>query len=325
MYDKLRTDLIAQSTQDKIDSIPPAQIVLTRIKNNQRLKIGIVSIATAACLIGGVSIISTLLNKGQRESIVFEQSKDVQLQIGSQTINLNGDSSIKTTNGISLNTANKALSYTSNSNSNQLSILKVPAGKDYTLILSDGSKVMLNSASEIEFPMNFTGNYREVTIKGEAYLDIKKVSNKPFIVHLAKGSIQVLGTAFNVNSYDIENIRISLVNGAVKFKSIVDSVILQSGEQASYGNDQVTVESFDEDDVLSWREGIYNFDNTPIVEIAKVFPRYFGISIVVDESAISKRFFGSLDRNKSYKQFLSNLKKTNDIDYYIKDEIIHLK
>lgn len=325
VYEQLKNILISQNTEEKISLIPSAETVLFNIKRRQRAKIVRTFTAAAACLICIASFISYQFNDKKEESIAIAEVKSVQLQIGNETIDLNGDSSIQTSTGLNLKTSNKVLRYTAAGNNNQVSILRVPAGKDYSLTLSDGSRIMLNAASEIEFPMSFTGNRREVTIRGEAYLEIAKVSNKPFIVHLAKGTVQVLGTSFNVNAYNTEEVRVSLVEGVVKFNTTSDSITLRPGKESIYANNQLKVRAFDEDDVLSWREGIYNFDNTPIADIAKVFPRYYGITLVVDESAVNKRFFGSLDRSQPYKNFLENLKKTNDIDYYIKDDVIHLR
>ncbi len=94
--------------------------------------------------------------------------------------------------------------------------ITTPKGGQYQVSLPDGSMVWLNAASSLSFPVNFTGKQRKVSITGEAYFEIKKNRNKPFIVQAGRQEVEVLGTEFNVNSYQPESISTSLVAGAVK-------------------------------------------------------------------------------------------------------------
>ncbi len=113
--------------------------------------------------------------------------------------------------------------------------MKTPRGGQYQLILPDGSKVWLNSASSLKYPVLFNENTRTVELTGEGYFEIKENKSKPFIVKTKKVDIAVLGTAFNINAYEDEpELATTLVNGAIKVKTLRDSILVKPGEQASF-------------------------------------------------------------------------------------------
>ncbi len=173
---------------------------------------------------------------------------------------------------------------------------------DYKITLADGSKVWLNSTSRIDFPFEFSAKTREITINGEAYLEIAKNSAKPFIVHLPNGSVKVLGTEFNVNTYDSNMIKISLIEGAVSFEGRKESILLKPGFQAVSTPGKDYTQTFDSFKTLSWRDGIHYFDESPLSEIIKVIPRWYNVkSIVIDNSRNqNKRFVGLLNKKAAF-------------------------
>lgn len=193
--------------------------------------------------------------------------------------------------------------------------LTVPVGKDYKITLNDGTEVWLNSASHLSFPFAFNGNTREISINGEAYLKIAPDAKKPFIVHLPHSKVQVLGTAFNVNSYDSGVTKVALVEGAVNVISNASTVAVKPGMEASLRNNDISMEAFDKTRVLGWTKGIYYFYGADLNEISKVLPRWFGINVVIDNPAImNKRFAGGVDRNQPIDVFIDNLKMVTDIN-----------
>jgi transmembrane sensor len=112
-------------------------------------------------------------------------------------------------------------------------ILTTPKGGQYQMTLSDGSRVWLNAASSIRFPVTFTGKQRPVEITGEAYFEVAKNPNQPFVVSLNGMEIKVLGTHFNVNGYpDEEGIKTTLLEGSVKISKGQATVVLAPGQQA---------------------------------------------------------------------------------------------
>lgn len=252
----------------------------------------------------------------------------VQLQLGNgKILNLSKDSGLLHTGTLQAINNNKTLvlpvsTIPAHMNNESLT-LAVPVSKYYTIKLSDGTQVTLNSASILRFPVPFSADNREIYISGEAFLTVAKDSRHPFLVHTPQGTVQVLGTAFNVNSYDSNNVKISLVEGAVKVKN----VILKPGEQAVTTNSGISIHPFDESEELSWRQGIFYFSNTSLSEIARVLPRWFGIPVIMDNNHIAgETFTGSLERSQSINIFLENLKSTTAVDYYFdKNGRLHFK
>ena len=129
-----------------------------------------------------------------------------------------------------------------------------PRGGQYQLLLSDGSKVWLNSASSIRFPVSFAGDTRRVEVSGEAYFEVAKNPSRPFKVDVhGKNEVEVLGTHFNINSYaDEGTIKTTLLEGSVKVTSLKtgESKLITPGQQAqlnTYG--QITINKADPDKV----------------------------------------------------------------------------
>lgn len=260
----------------------------------------------------------------------FPNSTYVQLRMANGgVINLEQKEEHLNIDNLVLNNINKTLTYSSAGQpAAGLATLTVPDGKDYTIHLSDGTVIHLNSATTVQFPFSFTDKNREITVIGEAYLKVAKKENQPFIVHINNGpAIQVLGTEFNINTYDESEMRVSLVEGAVKLKTENDSIRLKPGFEAAYKQKQsIVVREFEADEVLSWRRGIQEFKGATLQQVFAIFPRWYGVEIAVDNPEVNTRIFtGSLDRNKSVDDFLEGLKWTHGIEYFRKDGIIHIK
>lgn len=138
--------------------------------------------------------------------------------------------------------------------------LTVPAGKSYKMVFADSSEIWINSLTTIHFPFRFKDNNRDITVNGEAYLKISRNAVQPFIVRFPGGRVEVLGTGFNVNAYDSNRIRISLVEGRVKVTAGQRNVLLKPGQQAIYlrKTGTLTVSSFEEQEELGWRNRVFH-------------------------------------------------------------------
>ncbi|MGF6845959.1 transmembrane sensor [Chitinophaga sp. W3I9] len=212
--------------------------------------------------------------------------------------------------------------------SNQWSTISVPTGMDYQVKLSDSSILWLNAATTAHFPVNFTGNTREIEIRGEAYLQVAKDASRPFIVHLPGGAaIEVLGTAFNINSYDPAAVKVALVEGSVNMRTSTQTVGLKPGYQARVtAGAPVQVAAFDERQVLSWMKGQYIFYNTPVQEIALTLQRWYDVQVVIDNPAVGKKCFtGVINKQKKLQDFLDNLISTAEVSYYFQEGVLHFK
>lgn len=212
--------------------------------------------------------------------------------------------------------------------SNQWSTISVPTGMDYQVKLSDSSILWLNAATTAHFPVNFTGNIREIEIRGEAYLQVAKDASRPFIVHLPGGAaIEVLGTAFNINSYDPAAVKVALVEGSINMRTPAQTIGLKPGYQARVTTDAtIQIDPFDHRQVLSWMKGQYIFSNTPVQEIALTLQRWYDVQVVIDNPAIGKKCFtGVINKQKKLQDFLDNLTSTAEVSYYFKEGVLHFK
>lgn len=197
--------------------------------------------------------------------------------------------------------------------------LLVPAGESYSFQLGDGSKVWMNSVSELRFPLLFTQPDRIVALKGEAFFKVAHQASQPFKVQVNGLTVRALGTEFNIKSYNGESTYISLVNGSVSVENAKgESIILKPGEAVVVDNSESPLikETFDETFVLGWLQGMYYFRNEKLQQIAVVAERWFNINVQIkDPSLPGLHFSGALDRNKSVNAFFNNLASSGDILY----------
>jgi hypothetical protein len=296
--------------------------------------------AWAAAVLAGISIGGYLLfTKPGKVNTPSPSPQNavvsVQLQLpNGKIIDLSASQGAVKAGDATLLSAPKSLSYTKGAGPDNeatagINILKVPAGLDYKVALSDGTEIWLNSATELRFPFRFQGGAREISVNGEAFLKVAGNPRQPFIVHTPHSVIQVIGTQFNINTYDSGLVKVALVEGAVKLHAGQQARRISPGQEAVYtqANNSIHVAPFDQEHVLSWREGVHYFDNATIEEISSVFPRWYGLSIKMDNHVVAqKRFSGVLNRNRPVEEFMKALKATTELDYYFDREgILHLK
>ena len=205
--------------------------------------------------------------------------------------------------------------------------LSTPRGGQFQLRLPDGSKVWLNAASSITYPVAFNTKQRVVDITGEAYFEIAKDPSKPFIVRAEQTATTVLGTEFNINAYsDEKDIRTTLVNGAVKFsapsaqKSPPAEKLLRPGYQTLFDprTRSLTMQPADVEQVIAWKNGLFEFDHTDLGTIMRQISRWYDVDIRFETAKYdSTRFGGGLSRKLNLSYTL-RLLETNGI--HIKTE-----
>lgn len=162
----------------------------------------------------------------------------------------------------------------------QTNTLYVPAGQRACITLQDGTIVWLNAQSTLIYPSHFYGKERIVSITGEAFFEVSKDKEKPFIVTAQDAKIRVLGTKFNVYSYpDTKQIKTSLIEGAVQVFYKSKQVILRPNEESIAQDGKLTVSNIKNSDMLLWRNGIYSFNNERLVEIVRKLELYYDVTI----------------------------------------------
>ncbi|SEW54082.1 FecR domain-containing protein [Chitinophaga arvensicola] len=258
----------------------------------------------------------------------LQRKQPVRLLTGNgEAIALSKDSSVQTIalNNATLNTSNGALQYTSADT--VLNTLEVPAGENYQLTLSDGTKVWLNAATKLRFPFHFGRAAREVYIEGEAYFQVAANAQQPFTVHTSLTSVQVLGTAFNINTYQTGTVKTALVSGSVITRDKKNGQqMLTPGIQADYTNNQgFATAHFDEEEVLAWRRGVYYYHRMPLTNLLKEASRFYGIRFTLnDVTAANQVVTGLMDRSR-LDDFLSDLATTAHISHQVAGNEIILK
>jgi ferric-dicitrate binding protein FerR (iron transport regulator) len=238
-----------------------------------------------------------------------------------------GNKTIHTGN-TDIHSADSALSYTAVPTPVQeWNTLFIPSTRNYTLTLADGTVVIMNSQTQIRFPFSFPGKTREVYIDGEAFFNVSKDATKPFIVHTPKTEIRVLGTRFNVNTYDSGKISTALVEGSVKINTTGhDMVTLTPGHEAifNYDKTEFAVASFDAGETLSWIQGTYYFHNVSLQQLSKVLERWFAIQVQFKNNTLYARTFsGVLFKKESLQTFLDNLRASDAVNAELKDQVLY--
>jgi hypothetical protein len=189
-------------------------------------------------------------------------------------------------------------------------------GNQYQLVLADGSKVWLNSASSLRFPTSFTGDRREVELDGEGYFEIAKNAAKPFHVKTSTQDIEVLGTHFNVNAYNDEEVtKTTLLEGKVRVvkretaNGKENLIILQPGEQAiaSEYSPFTIHHSPDLDQVMAWKNGWFEFDDTDIKTIMRQISRWYDVDIKYETKTDNEKYGGRISRNLNLSNILKML------------------
>ncbi|WDF56713.1 FecR family protein [Mucilaginibacter sp. KACC 22063] len=183
-----------------------------------------------------------------------------------------------------------------------------PRGGLFQFILADGTKVWLNSASSIRFPVAFNGNQRRIELTGEAYFEVTHDPKKPFIVECNGQEVQDLGTHFNINAYsDEEAINTTLLEGSVKITAANTSTIISPGQQAKFRNGKVEVTSVNTDDAVAWKNGLFNFNDNTIQEVMRQLARWYDVQVKYEGQLPPRHFSGEISRNVEASQILDIL------------------
>jgi ferric-dicitrate binding protein FerR (iron transport regulator) len=212
----------------------------------------------------------------------------------------------------------------------EFNTLATPRCGEFQLVLSDGTKVWLNSESTITYPVVFDGKERHVVVSGEVYFEVSKTAKKtPFIVELKdRVKIEVLGTQFNVNAYDDDNnIKTTLIEGSVKIVSTSTnrSIVIKPGEQAGIDRSgNLSVKEVDTEEAIAWKNGRFIFDNADINTIMRQISRWYDIDIEYG-GVVNQHFGGSISRKVNASKVFEMLEMTGEINFEISGRKVIVK
>jgi len=202
--------------------------------------------------------------------------------------------------------------------------LSAPRGGQYAVVLSDGSKVWLNSVTTLHFPTAFTGSERVVELTGEAYFEVAKNKEKPFLVKVGNMQVKVLGTHFNIKAYSDENvIKTSLLEGSVNITRGNATGLLRPGEQALVNKeeDKIDITKANLDNVMAWRNGMFQFEGADITEIMREISRWYNVDIEYADKVPLRHFEGKISKNAQLSDVLRILELSN-VKFIVKDNKI---
>ena len=193
--------------------------------------------------------------------------------------------------------------------------LVIPRGGEYKIVLADGSQVWINSQSVLEFPACFVGKERRVRLQGEAYFEVSKNVEKPFIVDMGNKEIRVLGTSFNVNDYDGKFVT-TLVSGKVQVFVNDKDYVLTSSMQVRVEGDDVFVEEVDVREFTAWKDGFFVFKKQKLREVMDILSRWYDVDVFYQNLELQNlHFTGTIQRHSEISGMLKFLEKTDIVKF----------
>lgn len=194
----------------------------------------------------------------------------------------------------------------------------VPRGAEYQLTLADGTRVILNSESRIRFPDEFQSDERRVYLQGEAYFQVARDENCPFLVEAAAVTVKVLGTEFNVNAYRKDDVSTTLVTGRVSVAAGSDSLILNPGQQCVAGGGALAVREADLVSVLAWKNGEFVFKDVTLEDMMNELSRWYDMEVEYESGHLkTDRYYIYVERSKTLEEVLDKVALTGKIKYKI--------
>lgn len=210
--------------------------------------------------------------------------------------------------------------------------LIVPRGGEHIIILSDGTKVYVNSDSRLEFPTKFIGNTREVRLYGEAYFQVTSSTEHPFIVKTENMDIRVTGTEFNVKAYKEDNlVQTTLVRGKVTVaagegKQEIRELVPSQQAEFNTTNNSISVRKIDVNNVIAWKNGQFIFKGNKLEEIMTTLSRWYDFKVIYKNDDIRNMIFaGKLNRLENVNSMLEIIESTDKIQIDVEGKTITLK
>lgn len=193
--------------------------------------------------------------------------------------------------------------------------ITTPHGRQFSLLLPDGSRVWLNAASSLRYPVAFSGNDRTVELNGEAYFEIAANARQPFFVQSAGQRVQVLGTSFNINAYTNEpHTKTTLLDGSIRLSTVSGGqsfVVLTPGQQARLNGQALTVQPADVQQAVAWKNGLFSFRQADLKTIMRQLERWYTIEVKFEGDAGNETFTGKIGRNLSLRDVMDGLASTH--------------
>lgn len=203
----------------------------------------------------------------------------------------------------------------------QYNTIETPKGGRYRLQLPDGTKVWLNSASKLTYPSSFSSHKnRKVELQGEAYFEVAKDNTRPFLVKTIMQEVEVLGTHFNISSYEDEPaVKTTLLEGSVKVTGLNgNDKILKPGQQSILTVNNITVEDIKaSQDVIAWKEDQFVFESNDIQYVMRMIARWYNVEVEYIGEIPDNKFGGAISKFENISEVLKSLESTGRVKFKI--------
>ena len=191
-----------------------------------------------------------------------------------------------------------------------------PRGRDFKVVLSDGTVVLLNADSRLIFPTHFNGKERDVKLVGEAYFKVSHDAAHPFIVRAGNVCTRVLGTEFDLKAYPGSHTHVTLIKGSVIVGRNAKGKIVKlipAQDAALKSNNDFDVTTVDTEYYVQWKEGYFYFDNMPLIDVVRELGRWYNVDVeICDNSLMSYRLHFIAERRSNISEVIENL---NEFSY----------
>ncbi|WP_316817397.1 FecR family protein [Pedobacter nyackensis] len=201
--------------------------------------------------------------------------------------------------------------------------VSTPRGGTYQIVLPDGSKVWLNAASDLKFPNSFHSlATRTVKLTGEAYFEVSKNQNQPFIVETDQQNVKVLGTHFNINSYrDQKNTKTTLLEGSVqvatKTPKNIQEVILSPNQQSVLTGSTIHIQNANVKEAIAWKNGYFIFNGENLETIMQEISRWYDVQVIFEDNVQTVSFIGVISNSKNLSAVLQAIAETGNVHFRI--------
>ena len=206
-----------------------------------------------------------------------------------------------------------------------LNRLVVPRGAEFMITLEDGTRVWLDSETELRYPTNFSTEEREVYVRGEAYFEVAKMQDKPFIVKVDQMSVNVLGTKFNISTRVENVVQTVLIEGKVRLESNGKQMVLKPNQKADFDSEREdwTIENVDVTSYVAWKDGNFVFDNKSLEYIMNRLSLWYDVEVQYsDEGVKGVKLSGDMKRYKNIQELLYFFERISDVRFVIKGKKI---
>lgn len=317
-----------------------------KVQQKKTLKIGGYWKYVAAVVVSlgiGIWVLSTDRMKPETEfaelkttdqHVVVRNTVAVQLKLQNGTIVDLGKSNgvVEIDGGIVARDSGTLLSYEATEGRNEAvyNEIYVPRGAEYQLKLSDGTIVHLNSMSRMRYPVKFIGEEREIELEGEAFLEVTKDSIHPFVVKTQSVDVKVLGTKFNISSYEDDlTVRTTLVEGSVRVSSGENGaqVVLRPDEQMVFNKKDKTavVMAVNVEHYTAWIDGWFRFRDIRLEELMKIVVRWYDVEVIYTDPEIKDYLFGcNFNRDYSIESLIRVFEQNGKVKVEQKGKVLTL-